>query len=118
MPAADLDYCKQGLVKKYGLKKVARVVRGGKRRQDSVRLGLEASEGQGFGLAVIHDGVRPLVRLDLIQRVVDAARREGAVIAALPAKETVKEVDGERLVRQTHDRRTDLAGADPAGLSL
>jgi 2-C-methyl-D-erythritol 4-phosphate cytidylyltransferase len=69
-----------------------------------VRLGLEASAGAGFEIAIIHDGVRPLVRPDLIQRVATAAQKEGAVVAALPAKDTVKEVNGNRVVGKTHDR--------------
>lgn len=105
VPPDEVDYCKREIVQKHGLEKVRRVVAGGERRQDSVRMGLEASAGAGFEIAVIHDGVRPLVRPDLIQRVASAAQKEGAAIAALPAKETVKEVDGDRVVGKTHDRR-------------
>jgi 2-C-methyl-D-erythritol 4-phosphate cytidylyltransferase len=105
VPGEERDYCRREIVEKYGLEKVKQVVCGGERRQDSVRLGLEASEGSGFGLAVIHDGVRPLVGADLIRNVVEAARKTGAAIAALPAKDTVKEVSEERVVRRTHDRR-------------
>ncbi len=105
VPQEEVDYCRQEIVQKYGLEKVKQVVAGGKRRQDSVRLGLEASEGSGFDLAVIHDGVRPLVGIALVQGVALAAMETGAAIAALPAKETVKEVSGERMVAQTLDRR-------------
>lgn len=105
VPKDEVDHCKEQIVQRYGLDKVRKVLPGGKRRQDSVRLGLEASEGSDFGLAVIHDGVRPLVRPDLIGKVVEAAWRQGAVIAALPARETVKEVDAERRVSKTLDRR-------------
>lgn len=105
VPSSDVDYCRREIVQQYGLQKVKRVVAGGKRRQDSVRLGLEASNGAGFELAVIHDGVRPLVRPEMIQRVTETAGEIGAVVAALPAKETVKEVDGALQVMRTCDRR-------------
>jgi len=104
VPSDEVEYCKREIVQRYGLEKVKRVVAGGERRQDSVRLGLEASAGAGFEIAIIHDGVRPLVRPDLIQRVATAAQKEGAVVAALPAKDTVKEVNGNRVVGRTHDR--------------
>jgi 2-C-methyl-D-erythritol 4-phosphate cytidylyltransferase len=104
VPSPDIDYCTREIVQRYGLEKIRRVVPGGKRRQDSVRLGLEASKGEGFELAVIHDGVRPLVRPEMIQKVAAAAKEVGAVVAALPAKETVKQVDSGQLVSRTLDR--------------
>jgi len=104
VPEKEVEYCKREIVRKFGFKKVKRVVPGGERRQDSVRLGLEASAGEGFEIAVIHDGVRPLVRPELIRKVAAEAQKERAVIAALPAKETVKEVD-DGIVGRTHDRR-------------
>lgn len=104
VPSPDIDYCTREIVQRYGLEKIRRVVPGGKRRQDSVRLGLDASKGEGFELAIIHDGVRPLVRPEMIQKVAAAAKEVGAVVAALPVKETVKQVDSAQLVRRTLDR--------------
>jgi 2-C-methyl-D-erythritol 4-phosphate cytidylyltransferase len=67
-------------------------------------MGIEATEGR-YGIVLIHDGVRPLVDPGLIERVVEEGRKEPAVITALPAKETVKEVGADRLVTKTYDRR-------------
>jgi 2-C-methyl-D-erythritol 4-phosphate cytidylyltransferase len=103
-PEQDVGYARKEIADAYGLTKVEKVVAGGERRQDSVRLGLEAWDGHD-GLALIHDGVRPLVPADLIVRVIDAAKENRAVIAALPAKETVKEVDENALVVKTYDRQ-------------
>lgn len=104
VPEEDVEYARKEIVEPYGLTKVRKVVAGGKRRQDSVRLGLEAWDGHD-GLVLIHDGVRPLVPADLIVRVIDAAKESRAVITALPAKETVKEVDEKALVVKTYDRQ-------------
>jgi len=104
VPGADVDACRREIVEKYGLTKVERVVPGGPRRQDSVRMGIEASAGH-YELVVIHDGVRPLVPPELIERAVAAAGRHGAVITALPAKETVKEIDERGFICRTRDRR-------------
>jgi 2-C-methyl-D-erythritol 4-phosphate cytidylyltransferase len=104
VPEGQVEFCREEIVKRFALEKVKRVVPGGERRQDSVRLGLEAA-GSGFDLVVIHDGVRPLVREETLERVLGAAEEHRAVIAALPAKDTVKEVDGDLRVTRTYPRR-------------
>jgi 2-C-methyl-D-erythritol 4-phosphate cytidylyltransferase len=105
VPAGQVDFCRTDVVERYGLTKVAKVIAGGKRRQDSVRLGIEASEGL-CEIVLIHDGVRPFIDEPFIDRVVTAATRHRAVTAALPAKETVKEVDERGFVVKTHDRKS------------
>ena len=104
VPSADVDLCRKEIVERFKLDKVTKVVPGGKRRQDSVRLGLEATEG-GYGLVLIHDGVRPMIGEELIERVVAEARTNRAVITALPVKETIKEVNNHREVVKTYDRQ-------------
>jgi 2-C-methyl-D-erythritol 4-phosphate cytidylyltransferase len=105
VPPGRVGYCREEMVKKYNLSKVEKVVAGGERRQDSVRLGLEATEGH-YPLVLIHDGVRPLVPLDLITRVVTAMNQYRAVVPALAARETIKESDKAGLVAKTYDRKT------------
>ncbi|HEX7077331.1 MAG TPA: 2-C-methyl-D-erythritol 4-phosphate cytidylyltransferase [Candidatus Eisenbacteria bacterium] len=75
-----------------------RVVAGGATRQESVRRGLEASSRDAAFVAV-HDVARPLVTVELIERVYRAARAHGAAIPALPIRDTVKEVADGRVVR-------------------
>jgi 2-C-methyl-D-erythritol 4-phosphate cytidylyltransferase len=104
VPPNDEDYCRGEVVERYNLTKVEKVIAGGKRRQDSVRLGVEASRGD-YGLVLIHDGVRPLIPVELIDQIVAAARKHRAVITGLPAKETVKGVDRNGLVVKTYDRQ-------------
>ncbi len=103
VPSSDLDYCRKEIVEAFKFDKVKKVVAGGKRRQDSVRLGLEAAE-QNYDLALIHDGVRPVISGNFIQRIIEAAKTHGAVISGLPAKDTVKEVDNDDKVVRTYDR--------------
>lgn len=97
--AANLERARD-LVSEYGFAKVA-VCAGGARRQDSVRLGLETL-GDCEWVAV-HDGARPLVTGELIERGLAAAAETGAALAALPVADTVKESDGSTVVR-TLDR--------------
>jgi 2-C-methyl-D-erythritol 4-phosphate cytidylyltransferase len=72
--------------------KVSDVCLGGRRRQDSVAEGLKRLADCDW--AVIHDGARPLVTVDLIERGLEAARETGAAIAAVPVTDTIK-VEGE-----------------------
>lgn len=82
---------------------VVDVVPGGARRQDSVRAGLEAAATAT--VVAIHDGARPLVTPGLITTGIEIARETGAAICALPARDTVKEVEGEPpTIVTTHDR--------------
>lgn len=90
------------LVKETALVKVHVVATGGARRQDSVRVGL-ASGGDAPWVAV-HDAARPFVTADILARGILAASETGAAIAALPARDTIKEVGDDRLVQGTPAR--------------
>ena len=103
-PSMDVDYCKEEIVGRFRINKVKKVVPGGKIRQESVRLGLEATEGD-YGLVLIHDGVRPIIDTGLIEKVIGAAMSNRAVITGLPAKETVKEVNSRKEVVRTYNRK-------------
>ena len=92
----------QRLVEDEGFHKVGAVCAGGPRRQDSVRLGLEALGPCEWVL--VHDGARPLVTTALIERGLAAARETGAAVAAVPIADTVKQTGPEGTVEQTLDR--------------
>ena len=66
-----------------------KVVAGGPRRQDSVFLGLEALPPEN-DIVLVHDGARPLISQDVINRSYTGAVNHGAVIAAVPVKDTLK----------------------------
>jgi 2-C-methyl-D-erythritol 4-phosphate cytidylyltransferase len=75
---------------------------GGKRRQDSVAEGLKAIKECEW--VVIHDGARPFVTVDLIERGLEAAKETGAAVAAVPVTDTIKFVRGSDIVLQTLPR--------------
>lgn len=103
VPVSEVAYAWESVVSPYGLDKVKAIISGGKRRQDSVRLGLEATGGS-YEWIVIHDGVRPMVSSELIERVVEGLSDWPCVVPGLPARETVKEVNGSGQVLSTVDR--------------
>lgn len=101
--AEHVDRCERTVVHPFGLRKVRRIVAGGASRQASVARGLGAVPNEAEWIAV-HDGARPLLTPDLIDRCLAAARRTGAAIAGLPVKETIKSVTPAGLVAVTPPR--------------
>jgi 2-C-methyl-D-erythritol 4-phosphate cytidylyltransferase len=83
---------------------VKKIVVGGKERQDSVYNGLCALD-QDTDVVIVHDGVRPFVTGDMIQRAIDAADHFGAAITAIPVNDTIKLSDADDFVAKTVDRR-------------
>ena len=73
--------------------KIKAVVAGGKNRQESVRNGLNALSKE-IKLCAIHDGARPLVTWQLIDRCIRAANTYGAAAPAISVKDTIKTVEG------------------------
>jgi len=90
------------LLRSFGAQKLAAVVAGGAERADSVRRAFFAA--REAELVVVHDAARPFASPNLFERVIEAARREGAAIAALPCIDTVKEAGGDGRVARTLDR--------------
>jgi 2-C-methyl-D-erythritol 4-phosphate cytidylyltransferase len=86
-----------------GWSKVVDICPGGRRRQDSVRQGLNELEDCDW--VIIHDGARPFLTLDLIRDGLEAAQATGAAVVAIPVKDTIKLGDSELIVRRTLERQ-------------
>lgn len=102
--ADDLDYTREEIIKRYRFKKI-RLVEGGKERQDSVYNGLRELSPQ-TDIVVIHDGVRPFVPVNIIEKSITAAAKYKAVGVAVPVKDTIKVVDKNHTIKNTPDRKT------------
>lgn len=100
--------------KRYG--KIAAIAKGGKKRQDSVYAGMSCMKAQETGIVLVHDGVRPLVGQDLIERIINAAREKGAVVPVIPVEDTIKNVEAHKVIR-TEDRKTLFRTQTPQGFS-
>jgi 2-C-methyl-D-erythritol 4-phosphate cytidylyltransferase len=99
------------LVEGEAFSKVVAVCAGGQRRQDSVAEGLKRLERCDWIL--IHDGARPCLTVELIERGLEEARQTGAAIAAVPLKETVKVVDVGDVIQSTPRRESLWAAQTP-----
>lgn len=88
------------IVELNGFDKVSHLVRGGESRADSVRNGIGACSESAKYYA-IHDGARPLITVDEIERVVEAAFDTGAATLGTSVKDTIKIVDGFNNIEST-----------------
>jgi 2-C-methyl-D-erythritol 4-phosphate cytidylyltransferase/2-C-methyl-D-erythritol 2,4-cyclodiphosphate synthase len=79
-------------------------VSGGRTRQDSVRLGLEALAAAAPERVLIHDAARPFVSQDVISRVIDALGTHAGAIAAEPVTDTLKRAGTDGTIAGTVDR--------------
>ena len=81
-----------------------RLTPGGAERQDSVAAGLSLVD-PAAEVVIVHDAARPFASASCVQACIDAALSTGAAIVAVPARDTIKVVDPQAVVRQTLDRR-------------
>lgn len=101
-----MDYLEQ-LIIKYDLKKVVKIISGGRTAQESQYLGLQAVKKyinpSDDSTILIHDGVRPLIDDDTIMRNIESVKKYGNAITSTPAIETVVIAEEDHLV-ETLDR--------------
>eukprot|EP00440_Ansanella_granifera_P038788 gb/GFBE01042088.1/.p1 GENE.gb/GFBE01042088.1/~~gb/GFBE01042088.1/.p1 ORF type:complete len:350 (+),score=69.52 gb/GFBE01042088.1/:1-1050(+) len=97
---------KDHLAKKGSVKPAIKFAGGGKERQDSVRNGLAEISAD---IVAVHDGARPLVTKEEVEKVIADARKHGAALLAVQTKATVKQAsigdDGEPFVAATPERK-------------
>ncbi len=89
------------IIKDEGFAKVRKIVRGGESRQQSVMAGV--SEAAGFDIIAVHDGARPLIEPDVIEKAVEAAAEHGAAAVGVPVCDTIKKAE-DGFVEETLDR--------------
>lgn len=98
---SDLSFCRT-LLSSYSLTKLVGFAVGGETRQESVAAGLDALSPE-CGLVVVHDGARPLLSQSVLEGAVQQAVDVGAVVVAVPVKDTIKIVENES-VKSTPER--------------
>ena len=98
-----ISYCQSEIVEKYGFTKVCKVTAGGKERYDSVYAGLLCCQDTDY--VYIHDGARPFVTEEMIQRGYEAVKRTNACVMGMPSKDTVKLADPSGYIKETPDRK-------------
>lgn len=90
-------------------------VAGGATRQDSVRRGLDSLAGLAPASVLVHDGARPFVDRELIDRVIAALAESDGAVPAIAVADTVKRVDEAGRVTETVDREPLRRAQTPQG---
>lgn len=100
----DEEYCKKELVERFGFSKVVSIVAGGSERYVSVWNGLKGLKEQEPDYVLIHDGARPLVTAELINRLIAETEQYGACVAGMPVKDTIQMADERGTITLTPKR--------------
>ncbi|MCI8667214.1 MAG: 2-C-methyl-D-erythritol 4-phosphate cytidylyltransferase [Dorea sp.] len=102
----QVAYAQNEIVLKYGFSKVCAVVEGGKERYDSVWQGLKTvSQEPEVSYIYIHDGARPFVDDEILNRGYETVEQFRACVAGMPSKDTVKVVDEQGFAINTPERK-------------
>lgn len=99
----DISYCKKEIVEKYRFDKVTGIVEGGRERYHSVLLGLNSLPCCDY--VFIHDGARPMLTEEILERLYSCVKECGACVAGMPVKDTIKIADKDGNIVSTPDRR-------------
>ena len=106
--SGEKEYCQTEIVNQYGFSKVTHIVEGGKERYHSVFHGLQAAQecfvGDGKEYVFIHDGARPFVTLEILERAYQNVKEYGACVVGMPVKDTIKIANADKFVETTPKR--------------
>lgn len=106
----EMQYCKEEIVKKYGLNKVIAYAVGGKERYHSVYHGIQMVKTLsdqmrvGIDIVLVHDGARPFVTSEMIAELVKETKKYEACVSATPVKDTIKIADEDGFCKTTPKR--------------
>jgi len=101
-PTSDLTTIKN-IVKKYSYRKVVRIVRGGRERQDSVLRAFRAITRTD--IVLVHDGVRPFITPQKIDELIELCSQKRACILAVLPREAVRRAGASAVITETLDRQ-------------
>lgn len=98
----DFAYCQKQFAASGTFARPIRLAIGGKERYDSVYAGLQQAEGAEY--VFIHDGARPCLERDVLERTAACVKKYKACVAAVPVKDTIKIVDENGFAVETPER--------------
>jgi len=101
------------IIEKNSYKKVKKVLKGGRTRQESSYIGLSSSEG--FDNVLIHDAVRPFVSKEIIDEILNALETYQAVDVAVPSPDTIIKINNQNFIEEIPDRKYLRRGQTPQG---
>ena len=96
------EYCRQEIIEHFGFKKVSKIIEGGKERYHSVINGIKEVEQCDY--LFIHDGARPFLDEEILERTFESVVKNRACVAAMPVKDTIKIADENDFAKETPRR--------------
>lgn len=107
--AEDIAYVQKEILERYNFHKVNKIVAGGAERYDSVYNALQVIGNENMmqgkdGYVFIHDGARPFLTEEIIERSYRAVEQTHACVVGMPVKDTIKLADGDGYAASTPDR--------------
>ena len=106
-------------VEKGGFNKVTDIIEGGNCREESVKKGFQRLiKNEKIKTVLIHDGARPLVGEDVIDRVIKASEEFMATVPAVSVKDTIKRIGTLGKVEETVDRENLVHIQTPQGFAV
>lgn len=100
----EKEFFDENIIKKYRYKDI-KIAFGGQERQDSVYNGLKVVD-QNCEIVLIHDGARPFVSNEIIEKSIENAKKYNSAIVGVPVKDTIKIVNEYNDVVNTPNRST------------
>jgi len=131
--AGEEEYCREELVERFGFTKVTGIAAGGAERYASVWKGLHCLKEQMTrdtdgekeeqpeeipDYVLIHDGARPLVTAELINRMIAETEQYEACVAGMPVKDTIQMTDGNGTITLTPKRDSLWTAQTPQSFSF
>jgi len=114
LPDENLEFYDTTISKIKRFKKVQKVIKGGRKRQDSVYNGLK-NVSDRTDIILVHDAARPLVNVKIINQIIDQSIKSDCAICAVPINDTVKQSNGGRLIEKTVPREGLWLAQTPQG---
>ena len=102
----EISYCREEIVNRYHVTKVKKIIAGGKERYLSVLNAILAIKEENYQRVLIHDGARPLISQEIINRCIEGIDKYKACVAAVPVKDTIKVANEENIAIHTPERKT------------
>ncbi|MBF0491742.1 MAG: 2-C-methyl-D-erythritol 4-phosphate cytidylyltransferase [Deltaproteobacteria bacterium] len=103
LPQDYISYFQDQIASRFFYSKLKSVVAGGENRQESTQAGMKKI-GDDINLVCVHDAARPLLKMSLLEQVIQLAAQKKAALLAAPASDTIKEVDDQKAIVKTHAR--------------
>lgn len=97
------EYCQTEIIEKYHFQKISKIVQGGTERYHSVWNGLKEISDEGY--VFIHDGARPFITDEILERAYKDVKKCKACVVGMPVKDTIKLADTDGFVKETPERK-------------